>query len=495
MVRGFYLWPVRWIGWCAGWALLSAQTPVLIENADELGGTSERRLLQGHVRLRQDTVVLTCDRAALTADGAFQAEGHTQTQVGTRGIVWASRLFYDPALHQLVYEGGVQAHFPPTTLRAPKLVYDRERALLYYEGGGELRDTTGVIHSPRGYYYTGEEKATFGGGVRLLRGSYRVYSDSVLYDTRTYTAHFPRPVWAADSATHDSLYGCRALWYRLSGELFLSDSCCFWDSVRVVQAEAGYYHAGRDSGWAFCRVQYQQQGTIWAWADSASWVRDSLALLTNAALLWHQPDEIPVFLQAERLSGYQTRLVAWGQAELLQLPLRARADTLIYDTLQHRAWLSGQVWLGDTSLQVWAKALEVRLRRGRLDSAWASGSVGLLSKADTFLWFFHQVRGDSAVARWDTLGRLASMRLWGDVQAVYYQREEARWQGGHYLQAEELYAEMDSLQRPLYLRFARQPKGTFWPATKLVRNPLWIRGLRWLQESERPQWPFVQRLE
>ncbi len=468
---------------------------MLIENADELGGTPDKRLLLGHVRLRQDTVVLTCDQAALAADGAFQAEGHTQTQVGAQGLVWAPKLSYDPARHQLIYEGGVRAHFPPTTLTAPKLVYDRQRALLYYEGGGELQDTTGLIRSPRGYYDTHEEKASFGGGVHLLRGSYRVYSDSVVYDTRSYTAYFPGPVWVADTARGDSLYGRQATWKRLSGELFLADSCLFWDSVRVVQGEAGYYHAERDSGWVFCRVHYRQRGTVWAWADSASWVKDSLALRTNAALLWRQPGEIPLFIQADRLSGYQTRIVAWGQTEVLQLPMRVRADTLVYDTLEHRAWLSGQVWMGDTSLQVWARALQVRLHKGRIDSAWASGSVGLLSKADTFLWFFHQVRGDSAVARWDTLGRLASMHFKGDVQAVYYQREEARWQGGHYLQAEELYAEMDTLQRPVYLRFVQQPKGTFWPATELVRTPLWIQGLRWLQEPERPQWPFVQPLK
>jgi len=486
---------VRRASWGLGWALLWAQAPVLIENADELGGTPERRLLQGHVRLRQDSLVLTCDWAALTADGAFQAEGHTQTQVGTQGAVWAPRLFYDPERRQLVYEGGVRAFFPPTILTAPKLVYDRNRALIYYEGGGELQDTTGVIRSPRGYYYTTEEKATFGGGVWLERAPYRGYSDSVAYDTRTYTAYFPGPLWAADTTRSDSLYGRRATWNRLSGEVFLADSCRFWDSVRVVQAEAGYYHAERDSGWAFCRVYYQQGGVVWAWADSASWVRDSLALRTNAALLWHQPEEIPVYLQAERLSAHGTRLVAWDQAEWVQWPLRGRADTLVYDTLRQTVWLWGRVWLADTGMQMWAGAMQVRLRANRPDSAWAGGSVGLLSKADTFLWFFHQVRGDSAVARWDTLGRLASMRFWGQVEAVYYQREEARWQGGHYLQAAELQAELDSLQRPVYLRFSQRPQGTFWPATQLVKSPLWLRGLRWLPEPQRPQWPFGPRSE
>lgn len=478
----------RTISWGL-WGLAWAQATVLIENADELGGTPERRILRGNVQLRQDTLLLLCAEAILTTEGAFTAQGGTQTVVGKSGVIHSATLRYDPHQRRLLYEGGVRANFPPTTFEAPKLIYDRSTETLWYEGGGNLRDTTGIILSERGFYFVPQDLATFGGNVRVYRETYQAHSDSLLYDTRQYIAQFPLPFYAYDTLRKDTLYAKRATWHRGTGEIFLHDSSRFWNAEYQITARDAYYHAIRDSGVALCDVRYEEpHSKRWAWADTAYWWQDTLSLRGNASFLWGTSP--PLFLQSSHMTAYKHQFEGIGQAEMIQFPLLVRSDTLRYDTLTRTAQLRGRGWVADTAFQVWADWMRIRFRAGRPDSAWARGQVGLLARADTFLQFFHQVRADSAEAAWDTLGLLSRLRFAGQVQVVYYQEEGKKWRGAHYVRSTHAYAELDSLQRPRYLRFWERPKGTFWSAEEVVDRPLWIQGMRWLGTAERPRWPF-----
>ncbi len=548
MVR--YIWGVGafrlglWVG-----CLLYGQAPtVFIENADELGGTAERRTLRGNVILRQDTVWLYCTEAALEEGGRFTAQGATRTQVGRTGTIYAERLLYDPSLQRLTYEGSVRAVFPPTTFEAPRLHYDRATETLFYEAGGRLQDTAGTIQSRRCTYHVPTETAHFGGEVRLLRGSARVLTDSLIYEVRTGLARFPGAIEAYDTLRRDSLYAGRGQANRHTGELYLADSVVYWDSLRYISAQAAYLAGSRDSGEAYCDVQYRARSRdLLAWADTAIWARgallplralrpverslaqedtaalptqNTLLLYGNAALLWREAASAPrrpssesglssdslrgdtlfmpstasegeaTFLQAEHLYVAGSRLWALREVELLQAPLAARSDTLCYDTTAHFAQLRGRSWLADTAAQLWAEAVDVRFVQSRPDSAWAAGKVRLLLRADTMLRFFHQVHSDSLEAAWGGGGTLRALLFRRGVQLVYYQSDGPYWQGGHYLRGQGLRVELDSLQRPAYVRLTEKPVGTFWPVKTLLDSPLWIAGSRWLWPWERPQWPF-----
>ncbi|MCS7189223.1 MAG: OstA-like protein [Bacteroidia bacterium] len=486
----------RWeIGLLLVFPLYAQSKAVEIENAEELGGTPERRVLQGGVRLRQDTLTLLCQEAILTVDGAFTALGTTQTIVGQSGIIHAERLWYDPQSKRLAYEGGVRAYFPPAELRAPRIQYDRTSQLLYYESEGTLRDTTGIIYSERGYYSIPEEKAYFGGRVRLYKQSSYGLSDSLIYDVQRYTAIFPTPLVVYDTLRHDTLYAKKATWNRLTGEIFLSDSVAYRDSLHWGTMEVAYIVPSKDSVEGYCRVRYALRGKKgFGWGDTVRWHHDTLTVWDNAALYWEDSVQT-VFLQAKWIEGKGTLVVAVGDVELLRPPLLAKAETLIYDTLRQFVWLRENVWLADSAMQLWADKLDLKLSYNRPDTGWAEGEVKLLIEADTFLRFFHQVKGDSALAVWDKEGHLRHLFFHHRVQTVYYQSKGIYWEGGHYALGSELYIELDSLQHPIYVKLSEKPQGRFWPIRTILRDPLWIKGMQWLWAHQQPRWPFKKREE
>lgn len=547
MVR--YIWAVGSIrlGLWVGCLLYGQASTLFIENADELGGTAERRTLRGNVVLRQDTLWLYCAEATMEEGGRFSAQGATRTQVGRIGTIYAERIAYEPSTQRLTYEGAVRAVFPPTTFTAPRLHYDRATETLFYEEGGRLQDTAGTIQSRRCTYSLPTETAYFSGQVELTRAAMRVETDSLIYSVRTGVATFPGPLWGYDTERRDSLYAGRGQVHRYTGRLTLSDSVAYWDSLRYLSAQAAYLAEGQDSGQAYCKVFYRaRNGRLFAWADTATWAQKALLPLTpprplartfspadthalpsegtlllvgNAALLWREASadtslsgfsadsswasgpadglsgrkaerEAETFLQAEQLYFSGARLWAMGEAELLQAPLAARGDTLCYDTTAQLAQLWGRAWLADTAAQLWAAAVDLRFVGRRPDSAWAAGQVRLLLRADTLLRFFHQVHSDSLIAAWNVEGTLQTLLFRQKVQLVYYQSDGPYWQGGHYLRGQSLWVELDSLQRPRYVRLSEQPVGTFWPVKTLLDSPLWIAGSRWLWPQEYPQWPF-----
>lgn len=90
----------------------------------------------------------------------------------------------------------------------------------------------------------------------------------------------------------------------------------YWDSLRYISAQAAYLAGSRDSGEAYCEVQYRARTRdLLAWADTAIWARgvllplralrpvghslvqedtaaspteNTLLLSGNAALLWRE---------------------------------------------------------------------------------------------------------------------------------------------------------------------------------------------------------------
>lgn len=480
------------------WVLLTlfwAQSPIRILSADQMGGTPHQRILHGNVALQQDTITLYCHEALLTSDGGFTASGGTLTSVGNAGKIQAAQILYNPYNRVLIYEHNVEASFPPSLFRAPRLLYAREEGKLYYLEGGSLLDTAGHIQSQRGYYDAHQAIAYFAGQVRLSRENVFALTDTMVYETSTYLAIFPKSVAVYDPLHKDTLEAQKAQWYRERGEVFLDSLAEYRDTARIVKAERAYYHMEKDSGWAYCSFRYvARRGLFRAWADTAIWQRDTLWLRGNAAILLEEDTHTHTFLQAEEIWSTGTRIYARGQVEVLRPPLLARSDSLVYDTTAAWLFLIGRVWLGDTSMQLQARQVFIQFQGSIPDSAHAVGNVRLISPADTFLSFYQQVKGDSAYALWNTEeGHLYKIYFRKHVQALYHQREEQHWQGTHYIQSQGLLAYLKPSQQIERLILEGRPHVVFYPVRLLISQTPWIQGMRWMDATERPHWPFLMK--
>jgi len=471
--------------------LAFAQT-VLIENAEELSGTATIRILRGGVVLRQDTIQLFCEEAEVHEGGYFAARGATRTLIGQSGHITAQQLHYDPLQRKLTYTGHVTAQFGSATLRTQHLFYERATETAYYEGGGTLTDTSGTIRSTWAAYHVPTQTAHFSGQVRIEKTPYLAYTDTLWYEVDSSLAVFPKAFAVYNQSEPETLKAQAGQWDRLRGHIHLHSQAEWRSTQAALFSNYAFYDQGADTGYAACEVRYlSRTGRGWGIADSAFWKADTLRLQANVAAFLFSPQDT-AFVQAETalLTGAQVRLLQ--QATLLRPPLSAMADTLSYDTLAHIAELSGHAWLQSHPYQLFAEYVRLHFHEETPESLYAVGQVRVVSEADSFLRFYHQVCSENAQAAWDTLiGAFSPLHFSGKVLAIYYQAEGPHWQGAHeILEAGALYLEMGADRQPRYLRLEEQPRGRFIPIRLLLQKPLFMRPFAWRPAAEQPRWPI-----
>ena len=197
---------------------------VRILNADRVTGSVEEgervRRLVGRVRLRQDTTLLSADRATQFLDRQVTVfEGRVQITEGG-DTLRARRVRYDQRAKQGVATGAVSVSDSAIVLRAPTATYDAEarvstfdegaviterreagaapdaavatltsrrgrydsrRKVATFESAVRLVDSTTVLTSARGLYATRERRADFAGDVRLVQPETRLAADSIVH--------------------------------------------------------------------------------------------------------------------------------------------------------------------------------------------------------------------------------------------------------------------------------------------------------------------------
>jgi lipopolysaccharide export system protein LptA len=197
----------------------TAQTrTVEILNADlvtveaDSGGTVRR--LDGNVRLRQDTTLLSSrsavydegrstvvlrggvrivsGRDTLTAEEVLYrsdtrvAEARDRVRVGDgESVLLAPQATYDAGAEVSTFSGGGRILHRGATITSPEGSYSSGTRVARLGGPVRLVDSTGVLTAARGTYDARVQRADFAGAVRLRRPDTRLHADSVVYFRRT----------------------------------------------------------------------------------------------------------------------------------------------------------------------------------------------------------------------------------------------------------------------------------------------------------------------
>lgn len=435
---------------CAAPARAQTRT-VQILNADlvtveaDSGGTVRR--LDGNVRLRQDTTLLSArsavydegrsevvlrggvrivsGRDTLTAEEVVYrsdtrvAEARTQVRVGDgESVLLAPQATYDTGAEVSTFSGGGRIFHRGAVLTSPAGTYSSSSRVARLTGPVRLVDSTGVLTAARGTYDARIQRADFAGAVRLRRPDTRLHADSVVYFRRTERARAygrvalerigqERTGGRAGDAPADS---SRRTF--LFGEQLLYDG-----SAETAQArgESRTGRAARDP--LLVTLRGRDDGGV----DTT---------LVRAPRL----DALRVVAGADTL---QT-LVAWGGARLWDGRLAAVADSArlvraaprggpttdrlgLFSRGRPSAWADGAQLTGDTLFVVSrAERVDTVLVVGRAFAARVDSTVGRVQQlaGGRMLAFF---AGDSA----DGTSALRRLSVWPTAEAVTYRADAA----------------------------------------------------------------------
>jgi len=189
------------------------KSKVEILQADELNIDRIRHLkrLEGHVKLKHQEVVLSCD-SALVYDFSNVVEAYSNVELnqGDTLFLYGDFIRYDGDRKRAYVEGRVRLQDQRSQLTTDRLNVDLNTNIGYYLTGGVIEDDSTRIESVRGYYHSDTKDYYFKDSVHITTPQYDIFSDSMIYNTETDLTRFSGPTHIVGDSME--IY-CEGGWY------------------------------------------------------------------------------------------------------------------------------------------------------------------------------------------------------------------------------------------------------------------------------------------
>ena len=180
-----------------------------ILHADRLGFSKKdtANIIQygaGNVAAQQNNTLFYSDSAVLHQKlKTFQAYGHVHINDADSTHIYGDYMRYLFEKKLAYMQKNVSLTDGKSTLTTNDLEYDLNTKIGVYKNGGRVVNGSSVLTSKEGVYYDDLKDVFFRKDVVLIDPKYKLYADSLLYNTETELATFIGPTRIIDSANRE----------------------------------------------------------------------------------------------------------------------------------------------------------------------------------------------------------------------------------------------------------------------------------------------------
>lgn len=165
-------------------------TQIVIENADfsdiNQDEVPDALLLRGNVRVRQEGVVFTCNKAYFfQKENYLKAFGEVQMVQGDTLFLNSKYAEYNGKVRQAYATGNVVMRSPESTLVTDTINFDRNSQEAFYNSYGTITSKENTLKSKSGRYYANEKKFRFLTAVTITNPKYTIKSNHLDYYTNS----------------------------------------------------------------------------------------------------------------------------------------------------------------------------------------------------------------------------------------------------------------------------------------------------------------------
>lgn len=400
-------------------------------HADELfydkAKNPDAQILRGHVRFRQDDVILTCDSACYyEQNNSFDAFGHVKMNQADTLTLTSRVLYYDGTdqMAQARYDV-ILTHFK-SKLYCDSLDYDRLYGLGYFFQGGKLVDGENTLTSEWGQYSPSTREAIFNYNVDLRNPDFTLISDTLHYNTGTAITRIVGPSNIDNGDNH--IYSERGLYDTRAGHAFLLDRSIVSNKGTTITGDSlDYLEQG-----ATCRAydnvifvdkdnQNMFTGNYVLYIDSIGYAEaaDSAVCIdfSQRDSLFVHADSFKVFTYDIDTDSMWREMRAYHHVRAYRVDVQAVCDSMVYLSCDSCLtmyrdpilWQQGQQLLGE-EIKAWTND-------STIDSTHVIRQALSVEQLDTLC--YNQVTGD-IIRSYFTDGRMRLTHVEGNVYIKYY---------------------------------------------------------------------------
>lgn len=474
----------------------------------------------GNVHAKQGTTIFYSDSAVLNQKlRIFEGFGnvHINDNDSTQTYAQYLRYYFDKKL--AILQKNVKLTDGKSVLTTNELEYDLNQKVGIYRNGGKVVNGESVLTSTEGTYYDDLKDVFFRKNVVLIDPKYKLYADSLLYNTQTEIATFIDKTTIIDSAgrkivTREGFYDtknrvanfmgrpeihdAKAHTYVSGNELYSDDrtgisvakgNAVYVDSVQGVSMIAGHMISDRSKNTLLATLSplmiiKQDNDSIYVTADTlfSGMLEDSLRAKDTVKGV----KSITVNNKNDADSNANRYFQGYHHVRIFTDSLQAVSDSLYYSGQDSifRLFKDPVVWANLS--QITGDTIFLFTKNKQADRLYVFENAMVVNKSGNNM--FNQIKGN-IINGYFKDGVMDYMRAKGNAESIYYiQNEDSAYVGANRSTADiiDMYFRDKALHRVVY---RNDVQGTTVPIRQVNFQEMRLRNFKWL-EDRRPKTKF-----
>ena len=463
---------------------------------DRSRGKDARRLI-GNVRFEHGKATMDCDSAYLySGRERLKAYGNVHIIHNDSIHLYGDSLRYSGAEKKAHLKSDVRVEDAEMTLWTDTLVYNISTSVARYRGGGRLKihDSQQRLKSRKGIYYADAQRMYFKDDVVLTHPDYRIYSDTLEYETSERIAHFRGPTVMR---TEDEVTYCERGWYDLAQDSsLLTGDPYIARKASLIKADTLRYRRKNEEGRARGKVYLRDTiREIRAFAGKGSFDRkEGSVRLTKDPVVMREFENDTLFLRADTVRAEKDtvsdtrRVIAYPAVRFFRQSLQGKCDSLTYEEEDSTVRLFTDPVLWSGSNRISGDTIRMRMDTSGIERLEVPSHPFMSSRKKPP--YFDQMKGSRMKALFSKENRIRLIKIRGKGRTLHFPEEGADEKNEKEKSSnEELIGMNQTKSANINIRFRRgdmhsvhfieEPTGTLYPMKKLDKKMIHLTGFKW----------------
>ncbi len=442
-----------------------------------------QRLIK-NVKLSHENIVMYCDSAWFySASNSVDAFGNVHIISNDTLNMYSNFINYKGNEGMAKAIGKVKLKDPKLTLTTDTLDFDTKSEIGYYNSGGKIIDSTNVLTSIIGRYYSQKNELFFKDSVKLVNKDYTMTSDTMKYNTVSEIVTILGPTHIIGDSSY--LYSEKG-WFDTKkniSELLKNSTIRRGESQ--LQGDYIYYEDITGKGFARSNVVINDfKNKIIIAGDNAVYNDFTQnALMTDSALFIQYFNNDSLFLHADTLFTKpdtseinQKLVICYNKVRFYKSDLQGLSDSLIYFTKDStiQLFLNPVIW--SESNQLSADFIEMKNYEKPPNKVFLKENSFIIQEMDSLK--YNQIKGKNMVGLIGESNNLYQINVSGNGQSIYYPSDDKDFVGVNKAESSNiiLYLNENKINR---ISFITTPVGTMSPIKIGLDPETRLEGFKW----------------
>lgn len=445
--------------------------------------------LIGDVFMMHENMKLYCDSAYYN-EKKSEFEAFSQVHIINADTVhiYGDYLKYNGNNKKAALKNNITLKNQKVSLTTNKLDYDMNLNVGYYDQGGTIVDSTNVLTSMIGRYYTKQNLFFFKDSVVLVNPDYTLYSDTLKYQTVSKIINILGPTRI--ESEKETLY-TELGWYNTqTGISHLLKNNKVNRETYEVKGDSIHLDKLNELAKVYRNVELQDTlNRLIARGHYLEMHKDTEeAFLTDSTLFIHVNKQDSLFLHSDTIriekdTNNFNRILAYNKVKFFRSNLQGKCDSLSYSLQDSTMRMFNDPIIWAQGNQVTADTISIESQNNAIKYLHFRTNAFLCSREDSTL--YNQIKGRNMLGHVSE-NHLDKLDIIGNGETLYFPRDD------HGIIVGMNVAKSSSIsisilgQKIDQILFTKKPDGNMYPLFDIVNQKRFLKDFEW-KDTLRPK--------